>query len=152
MFLSATVSVEETQKGWVRDPISSGGRTNRAFLWTAMWKDQRASPEGAAGLRRRGHTALRPAACCCRCHRHCCRCCCWVHLHCLLWEDFKPCAAIKISVLTLWIYSPLVFHHWLGRQSHQSSGTNQAQVLCSTFWEGTKQSTFQHRFFVRLQT
>lgn len=56
MFLSVVspsmcprVSVEETQKGWVRDPISSGGKASSARLWKAAWKDQRASPEGATG-------------------------------------------------------------------------------------------------------
>lgn len=57
-------------------------------------------PLGHAGLQLRGHAALRPAVCCCRCR---------VRLHCLLWEDFKPCAAIKISVLTLRLCSPPFF-------------------------------------------
>lgn len=42
-----------------------------------------------------GQTALGPVVCCC-----------WVSLLCLLWEDFKPCAAIKISVF-IYLFSPL---------------------------------------------
>lgn len=42
-----------------------------------------------------GQTALGPVVCCC-----------WVSLLCLLWEDFTPCAAIKISVF-IYRFSPL---------------------------------------------
>lgn len=44
-----------------------------------------------------GQTALGPVVCCCCC-------CCWVSLHCLLWEDFQPCAATKISALSLFVF------------------------------------------------
>lgn len=56
-------------------------------------------PLGHTVLQPHGQTALGPVVCCC----------CWVSLHCLLWEDFKPCAAIKISVFSLFVYlfSPL---------------------------------------------
>lgn len=71
-----------------------------------------------------GQTALGPVVCCCCC------CCCWVNPHCLLWEDFQPCAAIKISVFSLFVclhlsptlFFPLfpAFDHSLGQHSHQS--------------------------------
>lgn len=56
-------------------------------------------PLGHTVLQPHGQTALGPVVCCC----------CWVSLHCLLWEDFKPCVAIKISVFSLFVYlfSPL---------------------------------------------
>lgn len=51
-------------------------------------------PLGHTVLLPHGQTALGPVVCCC---------CCWVSLCCLLWEDFQPCAAIKISVFSLFV-------------------------------------------------
>lgn len=55
---------------------------------------------GHTVLQRHDQTALRPA----RCSRR-------VRLWCLLWEDFKPCAATKISVVSLFVSFP-VFSLW----------------------------------------
>lgn len=43
----AAVSVEETQKGWVRDPISSGGRRGNAPLWKGCMERSAGIPWGS---------------------------------------------------------------------------------------------------------
>lgn len=53
-------------------------------------------PLGHTVLLPHGQTALGPVVCCCCC-------CCWVSLRCLLWEDFQPCTAIKISISSLFV-------------------------------------------------
>lgn len=81
-------------------------------------------PLGHTVLLPHGQTAPGPIVCCCCC------CCCWVSLHCLLWEDFQPCTAIKISVFSPFVYIYLrhalafplspAFDHSFGQHSHQS--------------------------------
>ena len=63
-------------------------------------------PPGHTVLLPHGQTALGPVVCC-SCCCLCCCCCCWVSMYCLLWEDFQPCAAIKISVFSLHLPFPL---------------------------------------------
>lgn len=76
---------------------------------------------GHSELLPHGQTASGPVVCCC---------CCRVSLHCLLWEDFQPCTAIKISVFSLFVYiCPRhtlsfslfpAFDHSFGQHSHRS--------------------------------
>lgn len=85
------LSVEETQKGWVRDPISSGGRASGLLSFERQHGKisghlLREPPQGQTVLLPRGPAAQGPAVCC------------WVSWFCLLWEDFQPCAAIKIPL------------------------------------------------------
>lgn len=63
-------------------------------------------PLGHAVLLPHGQTSLGPVVCCCRC-------CFWVSQCCLLWEDFQPCATIKISVFSFFVCPPLSQPYYL---------------------------------------
>lgn len=85
------MSVEETHKGWVRDPISSGGRVERC-------SPLKGSMERSTGISWGSHCSI--------------LCCCpmakqpgalqsaAVSLSCLLREDFQPWTAIMICILS----------------------------------------------------
>lgn len=85
-------------------------------------------PLGHSVLKPHGQMALRPVVCCC-----------WASHVCLLWEDFKPFAAIKISAFSLFVPPPQLLITWWGSAHtntfHHITEPHRGLTVCITFCE-----------------